>query len=133
MQSSASFSPFLPQSSSTNTVSQLPPSLTDEQLATLDRLTRESIDERLRILEGVSGAVYRCIDDLLRLRSALPQANLPTETSSSSGSIPPPSSGLQANDNGGDDATTSRGKGKMPERLEIVDDTQVSDSSGEDA
>jgi E3 ubiquitin-protein ligase synoviolin len=38
----------------------------------MDRITREAIDERLRVLEGVSGAVYRCIDDLMRMRSALP-------------------------------------------------------------
>lgn len=52
---------------------QLPPTMTDEQLAVMDRLTREAIDERLRVLEGVSGAVYRCIDELMRMRSALPQ------------------------------------------------------------
>ena len=57
---------------------QLPPNLTDEQLANLDKLTRESIDERLRILEGVSGAVYRCIDDLMRLRSAIPPTTMDT-------------------------------------------------------
>jgi E3 ubiquitin-protein ligase synoviolin len=69
--------------------SQLPPTLTSEQLAHLDVLTRESIDERLRILEGVSGAVYRCIDDLMRMRSALPPLDGPAvaaaaESSSSS-------------------------------------------------
>ncbi|KAJ6497885.1 hypothetical protein C8R45DRAFT_143536 [Mycena sanguinolenta] len=53
-------------------LSQLPPTLTDEQLALMDSVTREAIDERLRVLEGVSGAVYRCIDDLMRMRSALP-------------------------------------------------------------
>ncbi|KAH0589305.1 E3 ubiquitin-protein ligase HRD1 [Termitomyces sp. J132] len=53
----------------------LPPTLTDEQLAVMDRLTREAIDERLRVLEGVSSAVYRCIDDLMRMRSALPSPN----------------------------------------------------------
>lgn len=38
----------------------------------MDQLTREAIDERLRILENVSGTVYRCVEDLLRLRSTLP-------------------------------------------------------------
>ncbi|KAJ6558568.1 synoviolin 1 isoform b [Mycena vulgaris] len=56
-------------------ISQLPPTLTDEQLALMDSVTRDAIDERLRVLEGVSGAVYRCIDDLMRMRSALPQPN----------------------------------------------------------
>ncbi|KAF7790315.1 hypothetical protein EIP86_001269 [Pleurotus ostreatoroseus] len=53
-------------------ISQLPPTLTDEQLARLDRLTRDAIDERLRVLEGVSGAVHRCIEELTRIRSVLP-------------------------------------------------------------
>ncbi len=59
-------------------ISQLPPTLTDDQLIVLDRVTREAIDERIHILEGVSGAVYRCIDELIRVRSALP--SLPTTT-----------------------------------------------------
>lgn len=54
---------------------RLPSALSDEQLATMDRLTREAIDERLRVLEDVSRSVYRCADDLMRMRSALP---LPT-------------------------------------------------------
>ncbi|EMD37767.1 hypothetical protein CERSUDRAFT_114430 [Gelatoporia subvermispora B] len=68
-------------------IHQLPTTLTDAQLAQLDRLTREAIDERLRVLEGVSGAVYRCIEELTRVRSVLPpgagtvqlqQGNAPT-------------------------------------------------------
>jgi E3 ubiquitin-protein ligase synoviolin len=50
----------------------LPPTLTDAQLAQLDVLTREAIDERLRVLEGVSTAMYRCVQELIRLRSVLP-------------------------------------------------------------
>jgi E3 ubiquitin-protein ligase synoviolin len=38
----------------------------------MDQTTREAIDERLKVLEGVSTAVYRCIDDLMKMRSALP-------------------------------------------------------------
>ena len=53
-------------------LAQLPPTLTDEQLGRLDRLTRDAIDERLRVLEGVSNAVYRCVEELTRIRSALP-------------------------------------------------------------
>ncbi|KAJ7675107.1 hypothetical protein B0H17DRAFT_1207965 [Mycena rosella] len=71
-------------------LSQLPPTLTDEQLALMDSVTRDAIDERLRVLEGVSGAVYRCIDDLMRMRSALPVSTPPNpipahSTSSESG------------------------------------------------
>jgi len=53
-------------------ISQLPPTLTEAQLALMDRVTREAIDERLRVLEGVSGAVFRCIEDLMKVRSSLP-------------------------------------------------------------
>ncbi|KAJ3864089.1 hypothetical protein EV359DRAFT_41785 [Lentinula novae-zelandiae] len=52
--------------------SSLVASLSDQQLALMDQTTREAIDERLIVLEGVSTAVYRCIDDLVRMRSALP-------------------------------------------------------------
>ncbi|KAJ7287351.1 hypothetical protein C8J57DRAFT_1430947 [Mycena rebaudengoi] len=62
-------------------ISQLPPTLTDEQLALMDSVTRDAIDERLRVLEGVSGAVYRCIDDLMRMRSALPVSTPVQQTS----------------------------------------------------
>lgn len=127
----ASPSPFTAQSSSTNTFSsQLPASLTDDQLATLDRLTREGIDERLRILEGVSGTIYRCIDDLLKLRSALPQAD---PSLSFGESTPLSSSDLQTSHAEGEDASTSHNKGKKPERfVQVVNDTQDSESSGED-
>ncbi|RPD54199.1 hypothetical protein L227DRAFT_556717 [Lentinus tigrinus ALCF2SS1-6] len=56
-------------------LSQLPPTLTDEELARLDRLTRDAIDERLRVLEGVSGAIYRCMEELTRVRSVLPASS----------------------------------------------------------
>lgn len=58
----------------------LPPTLTDEQLEVLDRLTREAIDERLRILEDVQMTTTRCITELLRCRSALPRPdNVPPQ------------------------------------------------------
>ena len=53
-------------------LSQLPQQITDAQLALLDNLTREAIDERLRILESVSGIVDQCVENLLKVRSALP-------------------------------------------------------------
>jgi len=46
----------------------------------MDRVTREAIDERLRVLEGVSGAVFRCIEDLMRVRSSLPAPTNTPET-----------------------------------------------------
>ncbi|OJA10170.1 hypothetical protein AZE42_01829 [Rhizopogon vesiculosus] len=54
---------------------ELPPRLTDQQLMLMDQITREAIDERLRILEGVSVAVNRCVEDLTRVRSALPDSS----------------------------------------------------------
>jgi E3 ubiquitin-protein ligase synoviolin len=45
---------------------------TDAQLALLDQITREAIDERIRILEGVSHTITACVEDLIRVRSALP-------------------------------------------------------------
>ncbi|THH07757.1 hypothetical protein EW145_g3168 [Phellinidium pouzarii] len=59
---------------------ELPPSLTDEQLAVLDQLTREAIDERLRILESIQTMSARCVTDLLRCRSVLPRSSAPSTT-----------------------------------------------------
>jgi len=94
--------PRYQQGSPRTPMSQLPPPLTDEQLAVMDRVSREAIDERLRVLEGVSGAVYRCIDDLMRMRSVLPSTSPtatsprpspavpPTDASNSVANLPPP-------------------------------------------
>ncbi|KAI6121360.1 hypothetical protein F5141DRAFT_512701 [Pisolithus sp. B1] len=46
--------------------------VSDEQLILMDQLSREAIDERLRILENVSRTIDRCVEDLMRVRSALP-------------------------------------------------------------
>jgi E3 ubiquitin-protein ligase synoviolin len=70
-------------------ISQLPPTLTEAQLALMDRVTRDAIDERLRVLEGVSGAVFRCIEDLMRVRSSLPTPTTPTPGTISSAANPP--------------------------------------------
>lgn len=73
----------------------LPPTLTDAQLAHLDVLTREAIDERLRVLEGVSSTMYRCIEELTRLRSVLPVAAGPTPPATQTGSQPEQGSTMQ--------------------------------------
>ena len=49
----------------------------------MDRLTREAIDERLRILDDVQSVTSRCIDELLRCRSVLPRATPRTEAETS--------------------------------------------------
>ena len=66
----------------------LPPTLTDAQLAHLDVLTREAIDERLRVLEGVSSTMHRCIEELTRLRSVLPVAAGPAPLATQTGLQP---------------------------------------------
>lgn len=83
-------------------ISQLPPTLTEAQLALMDRVTREAIDERLRVLEGVSGAVFRCIEDLMRVRSSLPAPmntpgiiTSPANSSASASSSSDPAGGYQ--------------------------------------
>ncbi|KAG1771146.1 hypothetical protein EV702DRAFT_1181480 [Suillus placidus] len=71
----------------------LPPNLTDEQLMLMDQITREAIDERLRILEGVSVAVSRCVEDLMRVRSTLPvSSNTPSASTVAQSYDTPPSS-----------------------------------------
>ena len=69
--------------SSQRSLRTLPATLTDQQLATMDRLTREAIDERLRILDDVQSVTSRCIDELLRCRSVLPRATPRTEAETS--------------------------------------------------
>jgi len=133
--SHSSASPLPAQQQRSSVLPQLPPSLTDEQLANLDRLTRESIDERLRILEGVSGAVYRCIDDLMKLRSAIPPTTLdtiPPETihlpfSSATKSEPSSTTETEIKD-----PITRRGKEKMQESLDIESTPVASTSTTRD-
>ena len=88
-------------------LSQLPPTLTDEQLARLDRLTREAIDERLRVLEGVSGAIYRCVEELTRVRSVLP----PSSSSSASATASAPRRGAEAEASGSGSAPSEGEEG----------------------
>ena len=84
-------------------LSTLPPTLTDAQLGQLDVLTRDAIDERLRVLENVSTAMYRCAEELTRLRSVLPVASgpglAPTQVRSEPGQGPATTQGL-ANESG---------------------------------
>lgn len=75
----------------------LPPNLTDEQLMLMDQITREAIDERLRILEGVSVAVNRCVDDLTRVRSALPVSSDTPSTVAQSHDASPSSATEESN------------------------------------
>ncbi|ESK85236.1 synoviolin 1 isoform b [Moniliophthora roreri MCA 2997] len=48
------------------------PMVTEDQLSVLDRVTREAIDERLRILERVSMNFHQSMEDLMKVRSVLP-------------------------------------------------------------
>jgi len=100
--------------------------LTEDQLAQLDTLTRESINLRLRILDGVSATLNECIDDLMELRSALPVEPTPSTTGASgfpSPSMMTPSAGSKEEENFADD----KGKGK-----EKAPDTDISMPAGEE-
>ncbi|KAA1474329.1 hypothetical protein DENSPDRAFT_866430 [Dentipellis sp. KUC8613] len=90
-------------------VSLQPPAVSEEQLAGMDRLTRDAIDERLRVLEGVSGAVYRCIEQLTRVRSVLPSSGPQpqTQTPSQPASPVPGPSGSRATPQPGPSASAS--------------------------
>ncbi|KAF8588693.1 hypothetical protein K439DRAFT_1629493 [Ramaria rubella] len=67
-------SELLRSTSTTNApdLRSLPQTLTQEQLDRMDVVTRDAIDERLRALENVQGAVWRCVEELVRIRSVLP-------------------------------------------------------------
>ena len=86
----------------------LPPTLTDAQLAHLDVLTRDAIDERLRVLEGVSNTMYRCVEELTRLRSVLPVAAGSAPPVVHSGSEPAQGSTTQTAVNGSANAPDLR-------------------------
>ncbi|KAH7888359.1 hypothetical protein F5I97DRAFT_1803889 [Phlebopus sp. FC_14] len=68
-------------------------SISDNQLALMDQITREAIDERIRILEGVSSTVHHCVEDLIKVRSALP---VPRSVASQSTRAGPTTSSLGA-------------------------------------
>lgn len=107
-------------------LAQLPPPLTDEQLARMDALTREAIDERLRALEGVSAAVYRCIDDLMRIRSTLPVSSASFSPQGNSSSTPGEASSSQGTSK---EPGRSRSESKRPEEssseaVSLLDDVE---------
>ncbi|KAI0758484.1 hypothetical protein BD413DRAFT_618106 [Trametes elegans] len=53
---------------------QLPPELSEAQLAALYTPTREAIEEQIRVLDGIAPAAFRCVEELTRVRSVLPGA-----------------------------------------------------------
>lgn len=112
-------------------MSTLPPTLTEDQLTRLDRLTRDAIDERLRVLEGVSGAVYRCIEELTRVRSVLP----PVPAQGTGVSLV--SSNRQASSSGSSGASASSATSEPLSRTTRDDDAahsvRVSDDAVRDA
>lgn len=64
--------PIAPQSNLPD-IQTLPQQLSAEQMGRLDRLTRDALDERLRILENVQTTTERCIEELLKCRSMFPR------------------------------------------------------------
>lgn len=108
---------------STTTRSRLPRTLAEDQLELLDTLTRDSIEERLRILDGVSATLNECVDTLLKLRSALPP--LPeTITTNTSGPSSPSTSATSPGSRKDADNNLGKGKEKAPD---------ISMSAGEEA
>lgn len=82
--------PQLTRAATDGPLRQLPQPATDAALLeAADALTREAIDARLRVLERVDGAVWRCVEELLRLRSVLPDPDINVTT-------PQPSAAVQA-------------------------------------
>lgn len=101
------------------TSSPLPPTLTDEQLSRMDTLTREAIDERLRLLENVSSTVHRCIEDLTRVRSVLPASSATGNGSLwGNGSTPETKSASETNETG--TSSSARATEKRPEREAVM-------------
>jgi len=49
--------------------------LSEEEMRNWDQVTREAIDERLRVLNRVDEIVNRLVDELTRLRSTLPNSD----------------------------------------------------------
>ena len=113
----------------------LPQTLTEEQLNRLDAVTREAIDERLRALEHVQGTLWRCVEELVRVRSVLPnrREGAPTSEapdssqSDSSDSSHSESSQSQESSSGKVSETfDDKGKAKIPAAAE---DAQEANSS----
>lgn len=123
---------------------QLPATLTEEQLTRLDGLTREAIDERLRVLENVQGAVFRCVEELTRMRSVLPATALAQMAEGLSGGVNPPSVGAssgptstseapasQTSDTVNKSSTTGTSSTSGQSRWTFVPNTQEGSSSAE--
>lgn len=55
---------------------QLPSTLNEEETRNWDRVTREAIDERLRVLSRVDEVVNRLVDELTKLRSTIPNPDV---------------------------------------------------------
>lgn len=66
---------FAPPFSGRTDLQNLPLVLTEEQLRIMDRLTREAIDARLRILDNIQNAAGQMTVELLRCRSVFPPLN----------------------------------------------------------
>ena len=64
-----------PASTNGQDIRNLPSIMTEEQLHTMDRLTREAIDARIRVLDNIQTAASRMTEELLRCRSVFPPLN----------------------------------------------------------
>ncbi|KIJ39851.1 hypothetical protein M422DRAFT_32454 [Sphaerobolus stellatus SS14] len=103
----------------------LPQTLTEEQLDRLDTLTREAIDERLRALENIQGVMWRCSEELIRIRSVLPVRAGPATAGPSQSQASP--SGQNAEASGS--ATSTAGVQVSSSQISAASQTQARPSS----
>jgi len=99
----------------------------------MDRVTREAIDERLRVLEGVSGAVFRCIEDLMRVRSSLPAPTTPVPGTISSPANPSVSASSSSNPVGVDQTSITSASETLDEAIAGAREVAESVSKMEDS
>ena len=108
----------------------MPPVVTDEQLTRMEQLTREAIDERLRVLGRVDEVVNMCIDELTRMRSVLPPVESASiaSTSGTMNGVAPGINGTSVDTAGtneapaaSDSSEKARGKQKANEPILTVD------------
>ncbi|KIY48035.1 hypothetical protein FISHEDRAFT_44057 [Fistulina hepatica ATCC 64428] len=89
-----------------------PSQLSEEQLASLDRVTRELFEERLRVLGDVDSRIRQCVDEMTSLRSTF--SGVTAETPSRATEIPsivtegPPMEAVSSTEAGSSTASQGR-------------------------
>ena len=79
---------------------QLPSILNEEEIRNWDRVTREAIDERLRVLSRVDEILNRLVDELTRLKSTIPDSGTVSDVQPTVDGVGEGSSRAQGRDTG---------------------------------